>query len=118
VTKLDHGPLQDLGLAEHYIVLSIDGHDVPDAATFAKLATDEYAALSTAEHGGSFHLLVQTETGDPREFSTQLAGKPAPQVPPPTGHGPHTHDVDHSNGVNVWDAYGGNKHGGRDDPTQ
>jgi len=118
VTKLDHGPLQDLGLAEHYIVLSIDGHDVPDAATFAKLATDEYALLSTAEHGGSFHLLVQTETGDPREFSVQLAGKPTPQTPIPTGHGNHTHDVDHSNGVNVWDAYGGNKRGGRDDPTQ
>ena len=42
VTKLEHGPLQDLGLAEHYVVLAVDGHDVPDAATFAKIVADDY----------------------------------------------------------------------------
>src|SRR5258706_707 len=45
VTKLDHGVLQDIGLAEHYIVIAVDGHDVADAAAFAKLVGSEYDTL-------------------------------------------------------------------------
>jgi hypothetical protein len=116
VTRLDHGPLQDLGLAEHYIVIAVDGKDVPDAASFAKLVDSEYTVL--ADRGGTLRLLVQTETGDPREFSTQLAGKVVPVPASATHPGGKHHDVDHSTGVNIWDATGGNRKATRDDPTQ
>jgi anti-anti-sigma regulatory factor len=115
VTKLDHGVLQELGLAEHYVVIAIDGHDVPDAATFAKLAESEYASL--VDRGGTLRLMVQTETGDPREFSTTFAVKPV-FIPVPTGNGKPGPATDHSTGVNVWDRFGGNRGSGRDDPTQ
>ncbi len=114
VVRLDHGPLQDLGLAEHYIILAVDGHDVADAADFAKRVADEYEML--ADRGGTLRLQVQTETGDPREFSTQLAGKAVPQTTP-NSHSGTRHGEDHSNGFNIWDRTGGNR-GGRDDPTQ
>ncbi|MEO6774559.1 MAG: hypothetical protein ABI467_16340, partial [Kofleriaceae bacterium] len=113
ITKLDHGPIQDLGLAEHYIVLAVDGHDIPDAATFAKVVAADYAMFS--DRGGQLHLLVQTETGDPRDFSTTLAGRP---IEVPAKHGSGAHSSEHSNGVNVWDNFGGNRRGTRDDPTQ
>ncbi len=100
VTKLDHGPLQELGLSERAIVLAIAGHDVTDAAMFAKLAETEYAAL--VERGGTLRLLVQTDSGDPRELATQIAGK---QVVAPEPTRPVTRPVDHSQGVNVWDRF-------------
>ncbi|HTR50712.1 MAG TPA: hypothetical protein VMJ10_08400, partial [Kofleriaceae bacterium] len=115
VTKLDHGPLQDLGLAEHYIVLAIDGRDVVDAPAFAKIADEEYAQL--ALHGGLLRLLVQTDTGDPREFSRPIAGKADPELVPHS-HDTHPQDVPPTGGINVWDRFGGNRGGGRDDPAQ
>ncbi|MDB4953066.1 MAG: hypothetical protein JWO36_635 [Myxococcales bacterium] len=117
LVKLEHGVLQDLGLAEGYIVIAVDGREVLDATTFEKLVTEEHARL--AEHGGSLHLLVQTETGDPREFSTTIAGSQVEHAP---GHGTGTHDTGThetgAGGVNVWDRFGGNRGSGRDDPTQ
>lgn len=115
VIKLEHGLLQDLGLAEHYLVLAVDGRDVVDAAGFAKLVTDEYAQL--ADHGGALRLLVQTDTGDPREFQTTIEGKhvESPAVPSHRPRGPHDTG---SGGVNVWDRFGGSRGSGRDDPTQ
>jgi hypothetical protein len=114
VQTLEHGVLSDLGLAEHYIVLAVDGHDVADAAAFVKLVETEHALL--AEHGGQLRLLVQTETGDPREFATTIAGKPA--TPNPREHGTHNTGDRPTGGVNVWDRFGGNRGSGRDDPTQ
>ncbi|MBV8757464.1 MAG: hypothetical protein JO257_09325, partial [Deltaproteobacteria bacterium] len=73
VTKLSQGPLQDLGLAEHYVVLAVDGREVVDAASFAKMVNEEYDQL--VERGGALHLLVQTDSGDPRDFSAQFEGK-------------------------------------------
>src|SRR5207302_3254781 len=116
IVALDHGVLQDLGLAEHYVVLAVDGRDVVDAATFAKLVAEEYAVLE--DRGGALRLLVQTDSGDPREFSTTVAGRHVETTAPP--HGPHRgnpHDTG-SGGVNVWDRFGGNRGSGRDDPTQ
>ncbi|MFT3696222.1 MAG: hypothetical protein QM831_23990 [Kofleriaceae bacterium] len=115
VTKIAAGPLQELGLGEHYVVLGVNGKDVPDAATFAKLVTDDMAAL--ADRGGTMRLRVQPESGEPREISTQIAGKQVPVVPT-QGH-PVNHPIeDHSTGVNIWDRTGGGKKTGRDDPTQ
>jgi anti-anti-sigma regulatory factor len=115
VTKLEHGPLQDLGLAEHYIVLAIDGRDVIDAASFAKIANEEHAQL--VEHGGLLRLLVQTDTGDPREFSRTIPGKLDPAAPRVRDVRPRG-DVPPTGGINVWDRFGGNRGSGRDDPAQ
>jgi anti-anti-sigma regulatory factor len=116
VTKLQLGPLQELGLAEHYIVLAIDGHDVTDAASFTKLANDEIAQLLAT--GGTLRILVQGDTGDPREFSSTIPGPPqarGPAVRPRPGDAP---SVPSTGAINVWDRYGGNRGSGRDDPTQ
>jgi hypothetical protein len=117
IVALDHGVLQDIGLAERYVVLAIDGHDVADAAAFGKLATDEHAAL--AAHGGVLRLLVQTDTGDPREFQAAIASPAAPVVPQTNVvHPPAPQNTAPQGGVNVWDRFGGNRGGGRNDPTQ
>jgi hypothetical protein len=114
VSTLEPGNLQELGIAEKYIVLAVDGRDVIDAASFTKILTEERAQL--ADHGGSLRLLVQTDTGDPREFSTTIAGKAVAPVP---AERPGKHTRDGTNGsVNVWDRLGGNHGSGRDDPTQ
>jgi hypothetical protein len=116
VTKLEHGPLQDLGLAEHYVVLAVDGRDVVDAAGFAKIIDEEYAQLT--ERGGALRLLVQTDSGDPREFSTNIEGRHIEMPTPPTGHHGHGGSGTPIGGVNIWDRVGGNRGSGRDDPTQ
>jgi len=116
IVALASGPLQELGLAEQYVVLGVGGRDVHDAAAFAKLASDEYAGL--AEHGGPLRLKVQAAEGAPREFSTEI--KP-PHVDPgaAAGSGKHTRPSGPTGtGVNVWDKLGGDKGTGRDDPTQ
>jgi anti-anti-sigma regulatory factor len=112
IVALASGPLQDLGLAEQYIVLGVAGRDVGDAAAFAKLAEDEHAAL--AERGGTLRLKVQAGDGAPREFTTEI--RPTRPELAPSGNRrsrPAT-----GNGVNVWDRYNGNRGSGRDDPTQ
>jgi len=115
IIGLASGPLQELGLAEQYVVLAIDGRDVGDAAGFAKLAGDEFATI--AERGGTLRLKVQLADGAPREFASAIkslhpedATLPGVkrQHPGTTGNG----------GVNVWDKFGGSKGSGRDDPTQ
>ncbi len=119
VTALGPGPLQALGLAEQYVVLSIAGRDVTDAASFARLAAEEHAGLEA--RGGTLRLKVQTPDPAPREFALSLdppatsrpgsrptgtGGRPGPGVAGPPG------------GINVWDRVGGGKPTGRDDPTQ
>ena len=119
ITKLGTGPLQDLGLAEQYVVVAVAGRDVIDGATFAKLATDEDAAL--VDKGGTLRLKVQASDGAPREFSTVIKPKTEDT---PTGKGPRNGSggtkpgPGNTGGVNVWDRYGGGKGSGRDDPTQ
>ena len=118
ITKLGTGPLQDLGLAEQYVVVAVAGRDVIDAASFAKLAGDEDAQL--VEHGGTLRLKVQSSDGAPREFSTMIKTKVDDTVPT-NGKGPHTGPKggpNNTGGVNIWDRYGGGKGSGRDDPTQ
>ena len=116
ITKLGTGPLQDLGLAEQYVVVAVAGRDVIDAASFAKLAADEYAIL--ADKGGTLRLKVQANDGAPREFAATIKSK---QVDPPdagSGKPPRNGHETGSGGVNVWDRYGGGKGSNRDDPTQ
>jgi hypothetical protein len=108
IAQLGHGMLQDMGLAERYVVLAVDGHDVPDAAGCAKLLADEAARL--ADRGGELRLLVQTPAGDPREFATTIAGKAVPQDHAPTpAHGGGQGAALPTGNVNVWDRYGGGR---------
>jgi len=119
VTELKPGVMQELGLVEHSVVLAVDGRETGDAEAFAKVLTEEHALLT--DRGGSFRLLVQADSGDPREFSTQFAGKQV-ETAPDKGDGKHHHGghggTTGNGGVNVWDRFGGNKGSGRDDPTQ
>jgi len=120
VVSLEAGAVQELGVAEKYIVLAVDGRDVPDAASFTKILGEERTVL--ADRGGSLRLLVQGDSGDPREFSKQIAGKPV-ETPPDTGgkgprNGGRNTGSGGTGGVNVWDRFGGNRGSGRDDPTQ
>ncbi|MEJ7598747.1 MAG: hypothetical protein WKG01_12635 [Kofleriaceae bacterium] len=110
VVALGPGPLQSAGLAEQHVVLTLGGRDVVDAASFARLATDEHAALAT--RGGTLRMKVQTTDPTPREFALTVA-PPATPIKPRTGKGREV-PSDPAGGVNVWDKAGGDK--GRDDP--
>lgn len=104
VTALASGPLQSLGLAEQYVVLSVGGRDVADAEAFARVAAEEHAGL--AERGGTLRLKVQTPDLAPREFSAAIAARPAER--PETGGGGPRPSGGHGVGVgniNVWDKY-------------
>ena len=116
VTALASGPLQQAGVAEGYVILSISGRDVSDGASFAKLATDEHAAL--VEHGGTLRFKVQTPDPAPREFAAKVAATAtAPEQggkkPPKRGTTPAG-----TGNVNVWDKYERPKGPTRDDPSQ
>ena len=118
IVALGKGPLQELGVAEQYIVLGVGGREIGDAAAFGKLVGDEYRGL--VERGGTLRFTVAAEGGAPREFATAIKA-PAPELAPtsvpgkrprsPTPPGAGT-------SVNVWDKLGGGKGSGRDDPTQ
>jgi anti-anti-sigma regulatory factor len=117
IVGLTAGPLQELGLAEQYVVLAIDGRDATDAAGFARLAGDEYTGL--VERGGTLRLKVQAADGAPREFATAI--KPAPDASPAQAPGRHPRPTGPGTapgGINVWDRFGGGRGSGRDDPTQ
>jgi hypothetical protein len=117
ITGLETGAVQALGVAQNYIVLAVDGRDTPDAASFAKIVSEEHTLL--ADRGGALRLLVQSDNGDPREFSTTLAGKPIQIVPDNSGKRHGNGNSGNSGGsINVWDRLGGGKGTGRDDPTQ
>jgi hypothetical protein len=116
VTALASGPMQQAGVAEGYVVLSISGRDVADGPSFAKLATDEHAAL--AQHGGALRFKVQTPDPAPREFVSKVAAT-APETQD-GGKRPGKPGKPGTNGtgnVNVWDKYERPK-GSRDDPNQ
>lgn len=119
VTAVDGGDghLSKAGLTPGYVVLSIGGTRVADAAAFAQLATDEATRLSAA--GGSLRLEVQAGDGEAKTFSAPIAAE-RPVDPRPTGGsgGRPTGGGGGTGNVNVWDRYGGGSGQGRDDPTQ
>lgn len=103
ITALAPGPLQEIGLAEGYVVLAVNGRDVTDATAFAKLVTDEQAAA--VAHGGTLRLKVAAGDGAPREFTRAYEAPTGPAVIPAPVTQP-VHDVP-TGGINVWDRYGG-----------
>jgi hypothetical protein len=115
IVALASGALQELGLAEQYVVLGVGGRDVGDAAAFARLAGDEHAGL--VERGGTLRLKVQADGGAPREFATLIKPARAEAAAPPNARHPAA-QAPIGSGVNVWDKLGGGKGSSRDDPTQ
>lgn len=117
ITALEPGTIQELGAAEHYVVLAVDGRETRDAETFAKIVSEERELL--VERGGALRLLVQTDGGDPREFSKQFPGKPVEVIidPKDKRHGKGT-QTGGTGSINTWDRFGGSRGSGRDDPTQ
>ncbi len=115
IVGLASGTLQELGVAEHSVVLRIDGRDTPDAESFAKILGEERALVE--ERGGSLRITVQSDAGDPREFSQSFPGRYI-EVAPDKGGKHRGGKGDRPSGVNVWDRFGGNRGTGRDDPTQ
>lgn len=117
IVGLAAGPLQELGLAEQYVVIGVGGRETPDAATFAKLAGEEHEGL--VERGGTLRLKVQADGGAPREFTQLIKPRASDAAPAAGGHRPRGNGADAGppNTVNTWDKMGGGK-AGRDDPTQ
>jgi anti-anti-sigma regulatory factor len=115
IVGLANGPLQELGLAERYVVLEVGGRDVDDAAAFGKLLSDEYADL--ALHGGTLRLKVIAEGGAPREFAAAIRPEQKDTAPPPPS-AKRPRSPKEGGSVNVWDKLSGDKASGRDDPTQ
>ena len=121
ITKVDAkaGGLAGAGLTPGYVVLSVAGAKVADAAGFAQLATDELTRLKIA--GGALRLEVQAGDGDSKSFSVPVAAdKPIDSGGsgrPSSGTGSGRPSSGTGN-VNVWDRYGGGSSAGRDDPTQ
>lgn len=123
VIAVGPGPLKDMGIAERNVLLTVDGRDPPGVESFAKIATDEYAAL--VKTGGTFRLEVQAGDGAKKEFTTKLEGEktatPAGSNTPRNGSGKtgtNGGTTNTGNPVNTWDRVGGGKGSGRDDPTQ
>ena len=115
ILRLAAGPIQQLGVAEKSVVLKVDGRDTADAESFAKIVVDERVLIE--DRGGAFRILVQADTGDPREFSQSFPGKVI-EIPIDRGRGRGKRDGFGTGGVNIWDRSGGGRGGGRDDPTQ
>jgi hypothetical protein len=112
VVATQPGSLQGAGITEQQVVLAIGGRDISDAASFARFATDEHAAISA--RGGTLRLKVQTPDPSPREFAIQLVKTGGEPTPPRNGNGTtRPPDNTGSGGVNVWDRYNG-----RNDPTK
>jgi len=116
IVALAPGSLQQLGVAEHSVVIAVNGRETPDAASFAKILGEERSMVEA--RGGSLRLMVQADSGDPREFSQTFPGRAVTTTPTEDSKKPHGHHHTGSGGVNVWDRFGGNRGSGRDDPTQ
>jgi hypothetical protein len=115
IVALASGALQEVGIAEQYVVLGVGGREITDAAAFAKLTGDEYAGLG--ERGGTLRLKVMADGGAPREFAAAVKPARSELAPAlPTARHPRAQPT--GSGVNVWDTSGAGSGASRDDPTQ
>jgi anti-anti-sigma regulatory factor len=109
------GPLRDVGVSPHDVVLDVDGKRVPTADAFAAEIDAEIPRLK--REGGALKLLVQTGDGDPRLYTVPVP-RQAETHPRPDDRGegrPVAAPV--GNGVNIWDRTGGGQVTPRDDPN-
>ena len=120
VVGLEPGRFQQLGLAQHYVVLGVGGKDIEDPAHLGRVVGEELARLEKA--GGTLELEVQADDPRPRKFSSAVKS-----VAPPDEGSDRDRDRDRDRGsgkrherggVNVWDRYDNGKKPNPDDPRQ
>lgn len=122
VMAVADGRLKTRGITEGYIMLEVRGRAVPNAATFAKIASEEMTQLELV--GGTLELKVQSGDTEPRSFQDTIAKKGGDVVPPNNTGGRNNGGNNSGTGtpntgnVNVWDRVGGGKGPSRDDPNQ
>lgn len=111
ITKLGAGDLTNFGLAEKYIVTSIQDRQIKDAKAFAQIATEEFERKK--KEGGALKLIVKTGDTPPLEYNKPIP-KTIREVREPRGpRGPAVVP-----NINRWDQFGGPRRPDRDDPTQ
>jgi anti-anti-sigma regulatory factor len=124
IVGLDKGPLQQMGLHTQYIVLGVgnDEHQLGAIANASRFVELVNAAHDRIAKGGSLFLEVERGADSTKVYDFEI--KPPKAETPATTSGGGNRSGGGSTGksgggnVNVWDRYGGNKGGGRDDPTQ
>ncbi len=124
---LKDGPLQKMGLSSKEVVTGLavnDENAVDLVSTAAEFKEKAIAKHGSIEKGGKFYVCV--EKGDERAKCYEFKIDPPKVVETNTGGGGSKSGGGSSKGtgtsgtgnVNVWGKYGGDKGGGRDDPTQ
>ena len=109
ITEIGDGLLKDMGLAEQYIVLSVQDRVIKDAPSFARIVSDEIGQLRRL--GGELKLQVKTGDNLPMEFNRPVtkSGEEATtpdSTPPRNGNGNGGKDS-LPGPVNTWDRVGG-----------
>jgi anti-anti-sigma regulatory factor len=116
ISKIAAGDLTNFGLAERYIVTSIQDRQIKDAKAFANIANEEWERKKN--EGGALKLIVKTGDTPPLEYN-----KPIHKVDRGGGRGgSRGGGRGGSRGgstpnINRWDQAGGGSRD-RDDPTQ
>jgi len=130
IVGLAAGPLQKVGLASQSVVTGVAVNDenavdlVASAAEFKEKATAKYGSIDKV--GGSFFVAVERGEDRAKTYEVKVA---APKVVDTSGGGGSSGggksggsgkgtSTSGTGNVNVWGKYGGDKGGGRDDPTQ
>jgi hypothetical protein len=105
------GPLRDVGVSAHDVVLEVDAKRIATADALATEVEAETARLK--KEGGALKLLVQTGDGEPRLFTVPVPRQA--ETPRAVDHEARPALVPVGTGVNIWDRTGGGKV--RDDPN-
>ena len=106
------GHLNSFGLAEGYIVMSIQDRQIRDAKTFAALAVEEWERKK--KEGGALKLVVKTGDTPPLTYNKPIDKEIGPRIRRGGGGG----NRGGGRSPNIWQQTGGGSRGSRDDPTQ
>jgi anti-anti-sigma regulatory factor len=125
IVALDTGPIQKMGLASEFVILGIGNDEnalrtVANAADFAEAAKQSYDKIE--KPGGKMFVSVERGADEPKVYDLSVDA-PKVETPDTGSHGTGSHGTgtsgSHGTGsVNVWDRYGNNGSGNKDDPTQ
>ncbi len=117
LTNLDSGDLKAIGLAEGYIITSVQDRQIRDGASFAQMIGQELERLK--QDGGNLKLMIKTGDGPQVEFNRPvqriITEQPVRGGTRSRGSRGDTPAVNGS--INTWDRF--QKRGAsRDDPSQ
>ena len=123
VVGTEKGPLSSTGLATPYVILGVGTKEdalspVANAAEFAEKVQRYYDEVTKT--GGHVYVAVERGAESPKTYDLEV---PAPKVDTPSTSGGSRGGGNRGGGnrggtVNVWEQFGGDRGGGRDDPTQ